>query len=109
MTLHEGEPFDPVLYRSGERVVAGVWKVDDDVFVEGEGCDVAWHGRRYRVTLPEVRPPAFLTLEGLAEPPPGDAVLVLPRRVTLFNSWRRVAGTERVVTVAAAQQERGRL
>lgn len=84
---HEGEPFDPAFYMSGDRVADGVWKVDDDVFVEG-GAEFIWHGRRYRVTI-EAKAPAFLTLEGLEEPPPGDAVLVLPRKATLFNFWRR--------------------
>ncbi len=93
----EGQPFDPVFYRSGERVAEGVWKVDDDVFVEG-GVEFIWHGRRYGVGV-EGKPPAFLTLEGLEEPPPGDAVLVIPRRATLFNFWRRAVVTQAVVRV----------
>jgi len=32
----EGEAFDPTFYRSGEALAPGVYKVDDDVFVEGE-------------------------------------------------------------------------
>ena len=93
---HEGQPFDPVFYQSGERVVEGVWKVDEDVFVEG-GTEFVWHGRRYRVHA-KVKPPAFLTLEGLAEPPPGDAVLVVPRKATLFNFWRRPVVAQAVVS-----------
>src|SRR6266550_2752790 len=31
---HEGQPFDPVFYRSGEELAPGVYKVDDDVFME---------------------------------------------------------------------------
>src|SRR5438034_1090348 len=31
---HEGEPFDPTFYRSGERIDARIWKVDDDLFIE---------------------------------------------------------------------------
>src|SRR6266550_3392205 len=31
---HEGHPFDPVFYRSGEELAPGVYKVDDDVFME---------------------------------------------------------------------------
>ena len=71
---HEGEPFDPVFYRSGERVAEGVWKVDDDVFIERETGNekrdtIVWHGERYRVRLTAgLRPPAFLILDGLAEP-----------------------------------------
>lgn len=94
---HEGEPFDPVFYRSGEEIAAGVWKVEDDVFIEG-GADLIWHGRRYRVGV-EAKPPAFLTLEGLEEPPPGDAVLVIPRRTTVFNFWRRPVVRQATVRV----------
>src|SRR5207237_9825623 len=52
---HEGQPFDPVFYRSGEELAPGVYKVDDDVFMErttgnvprgGEGVEAAWPGRR---------------------------------------------------------------
>ena len=86
-----------MFYRSGEVVAPGVYKVDDDVFIEreqgagsGEQVDVAWHGRRYRLALPgRLRRPAFLTLEGLAEPPPGDAVLVVPRRPSVLDLFRR--------------------
>ena len=95
---HEGELFDPVFYRSGERVADGIWKVDDDVFVEGHLGDFVWHGRRYRVKGRAVAP-AFLRLEGLDEPPPGDAVLVVPRKATLFNFWRRPAVAQAVVSV----------
>ena len=94
---HEGRPFDPVFYRSGEVVAPGVYKVEDDVFIERErGAesreqeDVVWHGRRYRLTLPpRLRPPAFLTLEGLGDPAPGDAVLVLPRAPSVLDLFRR--------------------
>jgi len=92
----EGAPFDPVFYRSGEKLADGVYKVDDDVFVEGaRGAvsgerEIVWHGKHYRVPLPgDVRIPAFVTLDGLADPPPGDVVLVLSRRATIFDLWRR--------------------
>lgn len=104
---HEGEPFDPVFYRSGERVADGVWKVDDDVFLEREPgagsrepLTLMWHGCRYRLPAPaESRAVRFLVLEGLAEPPPGDAVLVLwpPRRW-----WDVFRGRQAVVTEAVA-------
>ena len=97
---HEGEPFDAVFYRSGERIADGVWKVEDDVFIEGAGDDVRWHGSRYRVTIPEAARPLFVILDGLAEPPPGEAVLVLRRRLSLGNFWRRVSPTEAFVRVA---------
>src|SRR6266550_1318771 len=107
---HEGQPFDPVFYRSGEELVPGVYKVDDDVFMErttwnvqrgGEEVEAAWHGRRYRVSFPhQSGRPLFLTLEGLVDPPPGDAILVVtpaPRLLDLFR--RRPAAVQGVVEV----------
>jgi zinicin-like metallopeptidase len=104
---HEGQAFDPVFYRSGERIAEGVWKVDDDVFVErdaGYGMrdafQLIWHGSAYRVSVPAgITFPAFLVLEGLEEPPPGDAVLVVPRKATVFNFWRRPVVAQAVVRV----------
>jgi hypothetical protein len=93
---HEGDPFDPTFYREGERVAPGIYKVDDDVFVElraavaGRPLELTWHGRRYQAAVPsDVGAPAFLTLDGLAEPPPGDAVAVWPRRLSLGWLFRR--------------------
>ena len=92
---HEARPFDPTFYRSGEAIAEGVYKVDDDVFIErergrgkGEGVELVWHGRRYCVPSPLGGPPAFLTLEGLAEPPPGDAVLVVRHRASVLDLFR---------------------
>lgn len=97
----EGQPFDPVFYRSGEQLAAGVYKVDDDVFIEKDdraGFDVTWHGRRYRVpTPPGAQPPLFLALEGLLTPPAGDVVVVVPRRLSLSDLWRRRRGVARHV------------
>ena len=95
----EGRPFDPVFYRSGERVAAGVYKVDDDVFLEARGTDFAWHGKRYRITAAGVHPPAFLTLHGLADEPHGEAVLVLTKRASFRDLWRRTPVTRQTVPV----------
>ena len=100
---HEGQPFDPFFYRSGEEVAPGVYKVDDDVFLEratgnvqrgGAAVEGVWHGRRYRVPVPAVdrRATLFLTLAGLSEPPPGEVILVLPRVPSLLDLFRRSAG-----------------
>lgn len=105
---HEGERFDPAFYRSGEQIAGGVYKVDDDVFIEreggqgkGEGCEFVWHGRRYRVAVPPGgRATVFLALEGLDEPPPGEAVLVVRRRPSLLDLFRRTPPpTEQTATV----------
>jgi hypothetical protein len=92
----EGDAFDPAFYREGEQVAPGIYKVDDDVFLEmpppqaGQPLELLWHGRRYRADVPAAaRPPAFLTIDGLAEPPPGDAVIVLPRRFSVFSLFRQ--------------------
>ncbi|HEX9705080.1 MAG TPA: metallopeptidase family protein [Gemmatimonadales bacterium] len=106
---HESKDFDPAFYRSGEEIAPGVYKVDDDVFLEratgnvkqgGGAVEVGWHGRRYSVPLPaEMGRPAYIVLDGLDEPPPGDAVLVLPRRGSVFDVFRRPVVTQAVVTV----------
>jgi hypothetical protein len=91
----EGAPFDPMFHLSGERVDEGVYRIDDDVFldrlVRGRPAtlDVGWHGAPYRVDVPGGPLPLFLTLEGLREPPPGDVVLVLRRRARLWDLFRR--------------------
>src|SRR2546430_3530857 len=65
----------------------------------GEEVEAAWHGRRYRVSFPhQSGRPLFLTLEGLVDPPPGDAILVVtpaPRLLDLFR--RRPAAVQGVV------------
>jgi len=95
---HEGKSFDPDFYRSGERIAAGVFKVDDDVFLEATG-DFSWHGKRYRTPVDGVEPPAFLTLDGLSDAPHGDAVLVLRKNASLPDLWRRPAVTQTTVAV----------
>jgi hypothetical protein len=106
---HEGLRFDPLFYRSGEVAAAGVWKVDDDVFIEQERgagsrgqVEVTWHGRRYRapLTARSRRATMFLSIAGLAEPPPGDAVLVLRPRTSLLDLFRsRLPAVVEAVTV----------
>jgi zinicin-like metallopeptidase len=103
---HEGKRFDPDFYRSGERIAAGVFKVDDDVFVEkargvgsGEWVGLTWHGVDYRAPTKGIEPPAFLTLDGLADEPHGDAVLVLRKNASLPDLWRRPRVTQTTVAV----------
>lgn len=93
---HADQPFDPVFYRSGDAVAPGVWKVDDDIFLEAVPPIITWHGRRYRIAW-DGAPPAFLSLTGLADPPPGDVVLVLPRKPSLFDLWRSPAWRQEII------------
>jgi hypothetical protein len=92
---HAGEPFDPGFFLHGERVAEGVYRLDDDYFLDRVVRTVprivrfAWHGREYEAEIPEgAQPPFFLTIEGVEEPPPGDLVVVLRRRPRLRDLWR---------------------
>lgn len=86
----DGEPFDPLFYHDGERVAPGVFKVEDDYFLEQVvrhrpgTLRFDWHGHRYRAPLPATLTlPAFLVVGGVEEPPPGELVVVLRRRPRL--------------------------
>jgi hypothetical protein len=104
---HDGERFDPAFYRDGERLAEGVYKVDDDVFVELDRprgvrpLEVTWHGRRYRAELPpDLDRPAFVRLDGLDEPPPGDVHAVLRSR----PAWRALLGRQAPAQLAVTVQ-----
>ena len=103
----DGEPFDPAFYLEGEPMGEGVWGVEDDVFidwvvgVQPGSVEVTWRERNYLVPVPpDATLPAFLTLDGIAEPPEGELVLVLRKKPGLFSLLRpaRVYGA----TVQAA-------
>ena len=92
---HDGDPFDPLFYRDGDLVAPGVYRVEDDYFLEqtagGAGAPVTfgWHGRTYRGVLPAgLTLPAFLEITGLEDPPPGALHLVLRPRASLFRLFR---------------------
>jgi len=92
----DGEPFDPLFYLDGEPAGPDGYRVEDDVFLDRmvaavpTAARLLWRGRVYRVAVPPgATLPAFLTLEGVAEPPEGDLVLVLRRRPGLRDLLRR--------------------
>jgi len=94
----EGEAFDPLFFLDGEPVADDVYQVDDDVFFDhvvrqlSPTLEFSWHGRRYRAATPAaVTLPAFLTVEGIADPPPGELVLVFRRPSGLLNVLRQGA------------------
>jgi hypothetical protein len=83
---HDGQAFDPTFFLSGEVELGGQYRVEDDVFIDRvvgripEAVGIEWRGRAYVVTPPkEAALPCFLTLQGIADPPEGDLVLVLRR------------------------------
>jgi hypothetical protein len=103
----DGEPFDPLFFLDGEPAGRDAYRVDDDVFLDVTVDAVPpdrrllWRGRLYRVVLPpEATLPAFLTLEGIAEPPEGELVLVLRRPAGLRDLLRRPPVFEAAVPAA---------
>ena len=105
---HDGEAFDPAFYLDGDAPAEGVYQVDDDYFLDRTvrrlpaDVDFVWHGRRYRAAVPPgATLPAFLTVDGVAEPPPGDLVLVLRRRPSLLDLFRGAAVFQGGVSAAA--------
>lgn len=92
----DGEAFDPLFFLDGDPAGPDCYQVDDDVFLDVT-VDQApaerrllWRGRVYRVAVPrETTLPAFLTVEGVAEPPEGELVLVLRRPPGLRDLLRR--------------------
>jgi len=84
---HDGESFDPTFFLSGEPQAGDAYLVEDDVFIDRivgslpREVVFEWKGRRYNVPVPlEAELPCFLTLDGIADPPEGDLVLVLRRK-----------------------------
>jgi hypothetical protein len=84
---HDGEPFDPTFFLSGNPEGGDRYSVEDDVFIDRivssvpHSVDFSWQARKYSVDLPpNAELPCFLVVEGVADPPPGELVLVLRRR-----------------------------
>ena len=100
----DGEPFDPLFYLDGEPAGEAAFRVEDDVFLDRLVAEpppvmtIQWRGRSYRIDLPAgVTLPAFLTLDGIAEPPPGDLVLVLRRKAGLRDLLKSRPPTQAAV------------
>lgn len=95
----DGAPFDPLFHLSAEPVVKGVYRLDDDFFLDHPVREVPtevgfeWHGARYRFATPEgLTLPAFLAVAGVGEPPPGELIVVLRRTPGLFALFRKPDG-----------------
>jgi hypothetical protein len=90
----DGEPFDPLFYQAGERIEAGVLRVEDDVFFERvvrslpDFVEVTWHGRRYAVAPAPATLPLFIALDGLDPEPRGEVYIVLRRTPGLLDLFR---------------------
>ncbi len=87
----DGAPFDPEFHLAAEPVADGVYRLDDDYFLDQTVGTLppevrfSWHGRDYLLVPPQgTTLPAFLTVHGVAEPPPGELILVLRQA----GGWR---------------------
>jgi hypothetical protein len=105
-----GEEFDPLFYLAGEPMADGVYRIDDDYFLEQmleavpSTLEFGWHGRRYSARPPaDLVLPAMISLRGLSDPPPGDVVLVLRRSTRLPDIWKRPASPQ-VLSLEALRQ-----
>ena len=103
----DGETFDPAFYLSGAPVGDDAWRVEDDVFLDRivtalpDAVSVRWGGREYLVPVPhEASLPAFLILDGVADPPAGELVLVLRRKPGMLALLRPVKRYHAAVRVA---------
>jgi hypothetical protein len=104
----EGETFDPTFFLSGELDSSGNYWVEDDVFIDHivrslpASVSFAWQGRSYIAALPDgAELPCFLTVDGVADPPEGDLVVVLRRKPgvrDLFSPTEVFQGTVRVTS-----------
>ncbi len=94
----EGEPFDPLFFRSAPEVGELTHRVDEDVFVERHltGAEFesvrdlrfTWDGREWRVDRPErLGDVHFLRVDGVVEEP-AELHLVLVRKRGLLE-WAR--------------------
>src|SRR5882724_3204068 len=103
----DGQAFDPVFFLSGAPVADDAWRVEDDVFLDRivsaipPSVPLRWGGREYLVSVPaEATLPAFLELEGIADPPEGELVLVLRRKPGMLALFRPVTTYRAAVRVA---------
>jgi len=101
----DGEAFDPLFYLDGEPAGEAAFRVEDDVFLDRivsgspSAVTLQWRGHSYRVEVPAgATLPAFLTLDRVAEAPPGDLVLVLRRKPGLRDLLRPRAPMQTTVS-----------
>jgi hypothetical protein len=105
---HDGEPFDPTFFLSGEQVREGVYQIEDDVFIDHivrslpNSVTFTWGGTTYDIAVPaDAGLPCYLSVDGIADPPPGDLVVVLRRKPgmrDLFNDAGVYQSTVQVLT-----------
>ena len=99
---HDGEAFPALFFLDGEVIAEGVYKVEDDVFIDvpltgrewkaqtGAPRSFQWHGKAWRVDVPRgAADVLFLTVDEVEPEPAGDLVLVIRRRPGARDLWHR--------------------
>lgn len=104
----DGEPFDPTFFLSGEVLGEGVYQVEDDVFIDRIVRSVprtltfAWSGQSYDIAVPEgAELPCYLYVDGIADPPAGDLVVVLRRKPGMRDLFNEAVVFQSTVQVLA--------
>lgn len=101
----EGLPWDPWFYQKGDPVEAGVYAVEDQVFIELamspstfqalDRVEFSWKGARWAVPRPaELGDLHFVWVDGVNEAPPA-LELVLLRTRSWWDEARRLFGATR--------------
>ena len=113
----EGLAFDPWYYQHGEALDGGVFRVEQDYYVEqlwsaadfeaAVGIDFMWDGTRYRIPRPERLGDVHFVFVGEVGGGPESLELVLTRRRSWWRDLTRLAGTSRpAVLESEAEAER---
>jgi hypothetical protein len=94
----QGDPFEPLFFRSGEALGAGWYRIEDEYFLElglpepGKPVEFHWQGETYAVAVPTSPPDVlFLEIDDLTERPV-VLTLVLVRAQRLGERLRRMLG-----------------
>jgi hypothetical protein len=92
---HDGEPFDPTFFLSGELLREGVYQVEDDVFIDRivgsvpRAVTFGWSGQQYEIAVPAgAELPCYLYVDGIDDPPPGDLIVVLRRKPGVLDLFK---------------------
>ena len=110
----QGEPFDPLFYRSGTRVSDSEWEVDRDRFIERavrwEGpwpMEIEWEGRRISLERPaEEGDVHFATIESWSDDVREVVVVFRARRGTLASLLTLLRGRPAVVQESRVEESR---
>ncbi len=107
------EPFDPLYFQSGELVGEGMYRVDEEVYIERvltdaqfdhlEEIDFTWEGRAFRIPRPEALGDVhFVVVEG-TDP---YIQVVLVRRVSWSRRIRRALRSETPIVLESSAEAR---